>query len=133
MIKLYFFYCAYESMAASCWSTETYNKQHWGITAKTRSALLLGVQSSRRGGRLLPSNFVLGICHWMGRMFTAGLRIKKVSFLSESGSYVFAGFWGEKTLVSRKLVMEKFAIEKWINMVSIIGHKVGAGAHYLDS
>lgn len=58
---------------------------------------------------------------------------KKVSFLSESRSYVFAGFWGEKTLVSRKLVMGKFSIEKWINMVSIIGHKVGAGANYLDS
>ena len=72
-------------MTASCWSTETYNKQHWRITAKTRSALLLGVQSSRRGGRLLPSNFVLGNCHWMGRMFTAGLRIKKFHFYQSRG------------------------------------------------
>lgn len=119
-------------MAASCWSTETYNKQHWRITAKTRSALLLGVQSSRRGG-----GYFLVIC--FGDLPLDGSHVycwiedKKVSFLSESGSYVFAGFWGEKTLVSRKLVMGKFSIEKWINMVSIIGHKVGAGANYLDS
>ena len=27
------------------------------------------------GGRFLPGNFLLGICRWMGRMFTAGLSI----------------------------------------------------------
>ena len=83
MIKLYFFFCAYESMAASCWSTETYNKQHWGITAKTRSVTWRPILP--KGGRLLPSNFVLGICHWMGRMFTAGLRIKKFHFYKSRG------------------------------------------------
>lgn len=29
----------------------------------------------RGGGRFLPGNFLLGICRWMGRMFTAGLSI----------------------------------------------------------
>ena len=65
-------------------------------------------------------------------MFTAGLRIKSFIFI-RVGVVRFCGIWGEKTLVSRKLVMGKFSIEKWINMVSIIGHKVGAGANYLDS
>ena len=56
------------------------------------------------------------------------------SFAYQSRGRTFLrDFGGEKTLVSRKLVMGKFSIEKWITMVSIIGHKVGAGAHYLDS
>ena len=29
----------------------------------------------RGGGRFLPGNFLLGICRWMGGMFTAGLSI----------------------------------------------------------
>ena len=62
-------------------------------------------------------------------MFTAGLRIKKFHFYKSRGRTFLRDFGVRKLW----LVMGKFAIEKWINMVSIIGHKVGAGAHYLDS
>ena len=45
------------------------------------------------GGRFLPANFLLRICRWMGRMFTAGLSIIEFhsyhscgrTFLGDSG------------------------------------------------
>ena len=54
-----------------------------------------------KGGRLLPSNFVLGICHWMGRMFTAGLRIKKFHFYQSRGRTFLRDFGVRKLWLVR--------------------------------
>ena len=59
---------------------------------------------------VLPSDGLMGLCHWMGSHFQNWIDYYGVAFLEELLKWgrTFSGFWGQKIQVCKDLKIERF-------------------------